>query len=306
MKYRMKTLRIATRKSRLALWQAECVKTQLALHYPGLEIIFVPMSTRGDQILDRPLADIGGKALFVKGLEAALLNKDADIAVHSMKDMPADTPAAFTLAAILERSSPFDAFISTNITTFDALPHGAVLGTSSYRRQAQLKALRPDLKIKALRGNVETRLAKMQAGEVDAMILAEAGLRRLELDKHIRHVLSPELCLPSAGQGAIGIECLSNDQEIAALVSCINHANTFARVSAERAMNLKLNGDCHAPIGAYAEIIDGQLWLRAVVAAIDGSEILASDAHGPIEYAKALGTHVAESLLSQGAARYLS
>lgn len=297
----MTELRIATRKSPLALWQANFVKQQLELHHPDLQVTLVPMSTQGDKILDTPLAKIGGKGLFVKELEQAMLDGRADIAVHSMKDVPVDFPAGLGLAVICERDDPHDAFVSACYANLAELPQGAIVGTSSLRRQCQLRALRPDLQIHDLRGNVNSRLAKLDAGDYDAIILAAAGLRRLEKADRIRSLLPPELSLPANGQGAVGIECRLDDQQTRALLAPLEHAATRDCVQAERAMNRKLQGGCQVPIGAYAVLKDEQIWLRGLVGAIDGSHIIRGEISGPKTQAEALGESLAEQLLAQGA-----
>jgi hydroxymethylbilane synthase len=297
----MTELRIATRKSPLALWQANYVKQQLELHHPGLVVTLVPMSTQGDKILDTPLAKIGGKGLFVKELEIAMLEHRADIAVHSMKDVPVDFPEGLGLAVICERDDPHDAFVSPHYDSVADLPIGAVVGTSSLRRQCQLRAQRPDLRIHDLRGNVNSRLAKLDAGEYDAIILAAAGLRRLEKADRIRSLLSPESSLPANGQGAVGIECRLDDSHTLALLAPLEHAATRYCVMAERAMNRKLQGGCQVPIGAYAMLENDQLWLRGLVGAIDGQQIIRGEVSGPTAQAEKLGETLAEQLLAQGA-----
>ncbi len=297
----MSPIRIATRKSPLALWQAEYVAAQLQAAHPGLEVTLLPMSTKGDRILDAPLAKIGGKGLFVKELEQAMLEGRADLAVHSMKDVPMAFPDGLQLQTILKRASPFDAFVSNHYAQVDALPQGAVVGTSSLRRQCQLQAQRPDLQIRSLRGNVNTRLAKLDAGEFDAIILAESGLRRLGMAARIRTAVAPEQILPAVGQGALGIECRSADAELHALLAPLSDAASTYTVSAERAMNNRLQGGCQVPIGSFA-LLEGQtLWLRGLVGAIDGSQILYAEAKGDVHDAEALGIAVAEQLLEQGA-----
>ncbi|MDG9922457.1 MULTISPECIES: hydroxymethylbilane synthase [unclassified Pseudomonas] len=292
-------IRIATRKSALALWQAEYVKARLEQAHPGLQVSLVPMVSRGDKLLDAPLAKIGGKGLFVKELETALLENEADIAVHSMKDVPMDFPEGLGLFCICEREDPRDAFVSNTYDSLDALPAGSVVGTSSLRRQAQLLARRPDLKIQFLRGNVNTRLAKLDAGEYDAIILAAAGLIRLGFEERIRSSISVDDSLPAGGQGAVGIECRSADSEIHALLAPLHHAETATRVIAERALNKRLNGGCQVPIACYALLEGEQIWLRGLVGQPDGGLLLRAEGHG-ID-AEALGVRVAEQLLAQGA-----
>lgn len=294
-------IRIATRKSALALWQAEFVKESLEAAHPGLSVTLVPMVSRGDKLLDAPLAKIGGKGLFVKELETALLENEADIAVHSMKDVPMDFPAGLGLFCICEREDPRDAFVSNTYDSLDALPAGSIVGTSSLRRQAQLLARRPDLTIHFLRGNVNTRLAKLDAGEYDAIILAAAGLIRLGFESRIRARISVEDSLPAGGQGAVGIECRTADSDLHALLAPLNHAQTAVRVNAERAMNKHLNGGCQVPIACYAELEGGQLWLRGLVGQPDGGLLLRAEDRAPAGEAEALGVRVAEALLAQGA-----
>ena len=294
-------IRIATRKSALALWQAEYVKARLEQAHPGILVTLVPMVSRGDTLLDSPLSKIGGKGLFVKELETALLENEADIAVHSMKDVPMDFPEGLGLFCICEREDPRDAFVSNTYASLDALPTGSVVGTSSLRRQAQLLTRRPDLEIRFLRGNVNTRLAKLDAGEYDAIILAAAGLIRLGFEDRITSAISIEDSLPAGGQGAVGIECRSADTEIHALLAPLHHADTAVRVTAERALNKHLNGGCQVPIACYAVLEDEQLWLRGLVGEPSGGTLLSADARAPRSDAQALGEQVAEALLAQGA-----
>ena len=300
-----KTLKIATRQSPLALWQANYVKDRLQQLYPDLTIELVPMVTKGDVILDSPLAKIGGKGLFVKELENALLNKEADIAVHSMKDVPMQFPEGLGLAVICQREDPRDAFVSHSYRTFAELPQGAVVGTSSLRRQCQLKALRPDLDIRSLRGNVGTRLSKLDNGDYDAIILASAGLIRLGLAARIASFIDVEQSLPAAGQGAVGIECRSDDVQVHALLAPLADAETTYCVRAERAMNNHLQGGCQVPIGGYAVLQQGQLYLRALVGDIDGSRIIRAEGKSAVENAEVLGVQIAEQLLAQGADKIL-
>ncbi|MEE2025461.1 MULTISPECIES: hydroxymethylbilane synthase [Alkalimonas] len=299
-------VRIATRKSALALWQAEYVKAELEKHHPGIMVQLVPMSTQGDKILDTPLAKIGGKGLFVKELETALLDGRADIAVHSMKDVPVAFPEGLALQTICPREDPRDAFVSNRYASLAELPAGAVVGTSSLRRQCQLKARRPDLVIKDLRGNVNTRLAKLDQGDFDAIILAAAGLIRLGFQQRIAGWLAPEQSLPANGQGAVGIECRADDPRIQQLLAALHDADTADRVLAERAMNRRLQGGCQVPIGAYAELDGDTLWLRGLVGSLDGGQILQAEAKAPRQQAEALGVQVAEALLAQGAAALLA
>jgi hydroxymethylbilane synthase len=301
----MKPVRIATRKSALALWQAEYVKAELEKHHPGLLVELVPMSTQGDIILDTPLAKIGGKGLFVKELELAMLDGRADLAVHSMKDLPVEFPPGLTLQTICPRENPLDAFVSNQFTSLEQLPLGAVVGTSSLRRQCQIKALRPDLTVRDLRGNVNTRLAKLDRGDFAAIILATAGLIRLGLQQRIASIIPAEVSLPANGQGAVGIECRDGDEYIQQLLEPLECAETRICVLAERAMNRRLQGGCQVPIGAYAELEQGQLWLRGLVGSVDGSEIIQHQVRGSAADAEALGIELANYLLAQGADRIL-
>ncbi|WP_426359061.1 hydroxymethylbilane synthase [Pseudocolwellia sp. HL-MZ19] len=302
-------VRIATRKSALALWQAEYVKAQLEKHHENITVELVPMTTKGDIILDTPLAKVGGKGLFVKELEVAMLENRADIAVHSMKDVPVEFPEGLDLEVICPREDPRDAFVSNTIENFASLPQGAVVGTSSLRRQCQIKALRPDIQIRDLRGNVNTRLKKLDAGEYDAIILAAAGLIRLEMPERIKEYIAPELMLPANGQGAVGIECRVDDENIKALIAPLECKETLTRVLAERSMNRALEGGCQVPIGSYAVLEENDssadaepvIYLRGLVGAIDGSTILHSDIRGPVSEAEALGNKLAQQLLSLGA-----
>jgi len=294
-------LRIATRKSQLALWQAEYVRDQLLRHHPDLQVELIKMSTQGDKILDTPLAKVGGKGLFVKELEAGMLSGEADIAVHSMKDVPVELPEGLHLPVICPREDPRDAFVSNTYATFESLPKGARLGTSSLRRQCQLSALRPDLKVLDLRGNVNTRLQKLDDGEYDAIILAAAGLKRLEMAERITEFLDPGLSLPAIGQGAVGIECRMDDERINSLIAPLNDPDTHIRVKAERAMNHRLQGGCQVPIAGYAELNKGMLFMRGLVGQTDGSVILRGEIAGKPEDAEELGLVLAEDLLDRGA-----
>jgi hydroxymethylbilane synthase len=298
-------LRIATRQSALALWQAEYVKAQLELHHPGLAIELVPMTSRGDVILDVPLAKVGGKGLFVKELEQALLDNTADIAVHSMKDVPMEFPEGLGLAIICEREDPRDAFVSNQFKSLEDLPLGSTVGTSSLRRQSQLLAERPDLTVAFLRGNVNTRLAKLDAGDYHAIILAAAGLLRLGFSERIASFISSEQSLPAGGQGAVGIECRMADADILELLAPLHHRLTAEQVLAERAVNRHLEGGCQVPIGCFAVHEGDQLWLRGLVAEPNGSEIIRGDIRGPASQAEALGVELAEELLKRGAKRIL-
>lgn len=297
------TIRIATRRSALALWQANDVKNRLEAIYPDASVTLVPMSTRGDKILDTPLAKIGGKGLFIKELEQAMLENQADIAVHSMKDMPAVMPNGFDIYAICERENPYDAFVSNTYSTLLELPNGARVGTSSLRRQCQIRHLRPDLEIVDLRGNVNTRLSKLDAGDYDAIILAAAGLIRLEMEERIVSYMH-EL-LPAVGQGAVGIECLSTNEDMIRLLTPLNHEETHLCVSAERAMNLKLQGGCQVPIAGHAVIEGEQLILSGLVGAVDGSKMLTTKASMATSAFSALGKEVANRLIAQGANKIL-
>ena len=296
-----KTVRIATRQSPLALWQAEDVAKRLRDAHPGLQVELVKMVTRGDKILDSPLAKIGGKGLFVKELEAGMLEGSADIAVHSMKDVPMEFPEGLKLSSILQREEPTDAFVSNQFSALSEMPAGSIVGTSSLRRQCQIQARFPELKINFLRGNVNTRLRKLDEGEYDAIILATAGLVRLGFEDRITARISPEDSLPAAGQGAVGIECRSNDPKIDTLLAPLNDADTATRVSAERAMNTRLNGGCQVPIAGYSILEGEQLWIRGLVGQPDGSAIISAEARGHRDSAEQLGIQVAEDLIAQGA-----
>ncbi|WP_368192996.1 hydroxymethylbilane synthase [Aeromonas sp. s8] len=301
-----RTLKIATRKSPLALWQANFVKDRLEALHPQLQVELVPMSTQGDKILDTPLAKVGGKGLFVKELETAMLEGRADIAVHSMKDVPVEFPEGLGLHTICEREDPRDAFVSNRFKAIAELPQGAVVGTSSLRRQCQLRAARPDLVIRDLRGNVNTRLAKLDAGEYDAIILAAAGLKRLEMAHRITAFIEPEQSLPANGQGAVGIECRLDDTELHALLAPLEHTETRARVLTERAMNRALQGGCQVPIGAYALVEGEQIWLRGLVGSPDGSQVIRDEIRGPLADGEALGEQLAQRLLAAGADEILA
>ncbi len=298
-------IRIATRKSPLALWQAEYVKQALEAAHPGIEVELVTMVTKGDVILDTPLAKVGGKGLFVKELEVAMLEGRADLAVHSMKDVPVEFPPGLGLTTICERDDPRDAFVSNAYQSITELPAGAVVGTCSLRRQCQIKAARPDLVIKDLRGNVNTRLAKLDQGDYDAIILAAAGLKRLKLDNRIRSFIEPEESLPAVGQGAVGIECRLDDTRLLSLLAPLNHKDTVDRVLCERAMNLTLQGGCQVPIGSYCQIENDELWLRALVGEPDGTCIVRGEIRGSRLQAEALGHQLAEELLAKGAKEIL-
>ncbi len=295
------TIRIATRKSPLAMWQAEHVTAELKKAHPGLKVEILGMSTQGDKILDTPLAKIGGKGLFVKELEVAMLDGRADIAVHSMKDVPVELPDGLHLSTILEREDPRDAFVSNTYKTFDELPKGARVGTSSLRRQCQLVQGRPDLQILPLRGNVNTRLRKLDEGEYDAIILAAAGLKRLGFHDRITAEISAEISLPAIGQGAVGIECRIDDTRINELLSPLHHIETAYCVRAERAMNNRLEGGCQVPIAGFAMLENNELWLRGLVGKVDGSEIIRGESKGRPDEAEKMGFGLADLLLEQGA-----
>lgn len=303
-----RTLTIATRESPLAMWQAEYVQAALVGAHSGLAVDLLGMTSRGDQLLDVPLAKVGGKGLFVKELETALLEGAADIAVHSMKDVPMEFPAGLGLGVICEREDPSDAFVSNRFSTLDELPSGSVVGTSSLRRECQLRARRPDLEVKFLRGNVNTRLRKLDEGEYDAILLASAGLIRLGFEKRIAARISIADSLPAGGQGAVGVELRNDDSATLELIKVLHHEPTAQRVTAERALNLRLQGGCQVPIACYAEHVgDGQeLWLRGLVGKPDGSLLLRAQARAPVAEAQELGIRVADDLLSQGAAEILA
>jgi hydroxymethylbilane synthase len=300
-----KAVRIATRKSPLALWQAEHVRNRLQELHAGLRVELLTMSTQGDRILDSPLAKIGGKGLFVKELEQGMLDGRADLAVHSMKDVPADLPAGLCIGAILEREDPRDAFVSSQYPGVDELPDGARVGTSSLRRQCQLRSWRPDLQILELRGNVGTRLGKLDSGDYDAIVLACAGLKRLDLPERIRHALTPEEMLPAIAQGVIGIECRTDDACISELIQPLNHVGTQQRTLVERAMNATLAGGCQAPVAGYSVLNGGFIEMRGLVGEPDGSKIIRANISGPAEDAAALGKQLANDLLARGAGTIL-
>ena len=299
-------LKIATRQSPLALWQANFVKNRLEDLYPQIKVKLISMVTKGDVILDTPLAKIGGKGLFVKELENALLEKCADIAVHSMKDVPMQFPKGLGLSVICKREDPRDAFVSNKYQSLDELPQGSIVGTSSLRRQCQLKQLRPDLDIRSLRGNVGTRLTKLDNGDYDAIILAAAGLIRLGMPNRITSFIETTQFLPAAGQGAVGIECRTDDATVQALLAPLADPETTACVLAERAMNAHLQGGCQVPIGGYAVLENGHIYLRALVGALDGSKIIYAEGKNTLENAEILGVQIAEKLLAQGADHILA
>lgn len=294
-------IRIATRKSPLALWQAEHVAGALKSAHPGLQVEILGMSTRGDKILDAPLAKIGGKGLFVKELEQGLMDGSADIAVHSTKDVPVELPEGLILPVILEREDPRDAFVSNRYERLADLPQGARVGTSSLRRQCQLTSRRPDLNIQPLRGNVNSRLAKLDNGDFDAILLAAAGLMRLGFEARIRSRLSIDESLPAIGQGAVGIECRSDDARVLDLLAPLHHPDTATRVSAERAMNRRLQGGCQVPIAGHALLRGEELWMRGLVGTPDGSYLLVAECAAPRAQAEELGLRVADDLIAQGA-----
>lgn len=297
----MKILKIATRQSPLALWQAEHIRARLEAMHADLKVELVTFVTQGDKILDTPLAKIGGKGLFVKELEEALLDGRADLAVHSMKDVPMALPEGLTLAVICEREDPLDAFVSNTYNSFAELPHGAKVGTSSLRRKCQILKQRPDLEIIDLRGNVGTRLSKLDAGLYDAIILASAGLKRLGLADRIRHTLQLEISLPAVGQGALGLECRAADQAVLDLILPLLHDETDICVRAERAFNAYLEGGCQVPIAGYASLSQGQLHIEGRVGSVDGATLLKVELKGSPEQAEQLGETLAQKLLEQGA-----
>ena len=296
-----KPLRIATRKSPLALWQAEHVRSRLQEAHPGLVVELVTMTTKGDRVLDSPLAKIGGKGLFVKELEQGMLAGDADIAVHSMKDVPVEFPEGLGIGTILEREDPHDAFVSNRIGSVEALPEGAVVGTSSLRRQCQLRAIRPDLDIRDLRGNVGTRLGKLDNGDYAAIVLACAGLKRLGMADRITQAIDSEVMLPAIGQGIIGIETRLDDARVSELLGPLHDGDTAVRLAAERSLNATLAGGCQAPVAGHAVLQDGELRLRGLVGWPDGSSIVQGEVSGPAGDAVSLGRALAEDLLERGA-----
>ncbi len=296
-----KPIRIATRRSILAVWQAEEVARRLREAHPGLEVELVKIKSKGDKILDTPLAKIGGKGLFVKELEQSMMDGEADIAVHSMKDVPMELPEGLELPVILEREDPRDAFVSNRYGHPSEMPEGAVVGTSSLRRQCQVRDNHPGLAVHWLRGNVQTRLGKLDAGEYDAIILASAGLKRLEYHDRITHLLEPEESLPSVGQGAIGIECRSDDERVKELIAPLDDRDTAVRVGCERAMNNRLNGGCQVPIAGYALLDGDEIHLRGLVGRPEGDRMLREELRGPVADAERIGRTVAERLLERGA-----
>ena len=302
----MHRLRIATRKSPLALWQTEHVAALLRAAHPGLQVALVPLSTRGDEVLDRSLAAIGGKGLFLKELEVAMQRGEADCAVHSLKDVPMDLEPGFALPAILPRADAADAFVSPRFATIGDLPEGAIVGTSSLRRQAQLRALRPDLRPRDLRGNVNTRLAKLEAGDYDAIVLACAGLQRLGMEARIRDRLAPPAWLPAPAQGAIAVECRDDDAATQSLLAALDDAATRTCVSAERAMNRALHGSCHVPVAGFAELDGERLHLVGLVGEARTGRHVRAESTGPAHSPDRLGGTVADTLLAQGAAAFIA
>jgi hydroxymethylbilane synthase len=297
---------IATRESALALWQAEHVRTRLEALYPSSTIELLGVTTQGDRVIDRPLAAIGGKGLFVKELEVAISEGRADLAVHSLKDVPMDMPSEFTLAAVVAREDPRDALVSNKYATLHALPAGAIVGTSSLRREAQLRERHPTLKIEALRGNVNTRLRKLDAEHYDAMILAAAGLKRLGFGDRIRALLEPDDSLPAPGQGALALECRADRSDVVAALSALSDLGTVLATSAERAFSRALSGSCTTPLAAYAQWEEGRLWIRGYIARRDGSEALRGEREAEVadaEDAESLGLALADEFLARGAAR---
>ncbi|MGY8814320.1 MAG: hydroxymethylbilane synthase [Gammaproteobacteria bacterium] len=294
-------LRIITRESPLAMWQAEFVQYRLMNIFPKINITIMGITTQADKLLDRSLENLGGKGAFVKELEIALLNGEADLAVHSMKDVVVDLPDKLSIPAILKRTHPGDSFISNNYNSLNELPEGSIVGTSSLRRESQLKSCRPDLIIRNIRGNVGTRLRKMDNGEYDALILATAGLTRLGLDERIRHELSQKIMMPAIGQGALGIEIRTDDADTLSCIQKLNDQETFLCVSAERMVNKCLNGGCHSPIAAHAVIENESMTITALVGSVDGKRIIRSDVSGPAQSALELGNKVGVLLLEKGA-----
>lgn len=299
-------LRIATRASPLALWQAEHVAARLEASHPHIKVSMVTMKTRGDKLLDAPLAKVGGKGLFVKELERGLLDGRADLAVHSLKDVPVDFPDGLELALVMEREDPRDAFVSNRYESLSEMPADTLVGTSSLRRQTQIRERYPELRVDWLRGNVNTRLAKLDAGEFDAIILAAAGLQRLGFAERIKMAIEPEECLPAIGQGVLGIEIRSDDHQLRELIAPLAHAETALRISAERALNQTLNGGCQVPIAGYAVLEQDQLYLRGLVGEPDGSKILRAEVRGRCSEAHDLGVELAHQLLAQGADHILA
>ncbi|MDN3516673.1 hydroxymethylbilane synthase [Aquisalimonas lutea] len=300
------TLRIATRKSPLAVWQAEHVAQRLQAVHPGLQVELVRMSTQGDRIQDAPLARIGGKGLFLKELEEGLLDGRADIAVHSMKDVPAAITPELHLPVILDRGDPRDAYLSNRYPSLAEIPAGGVVGSASLRRQCQIRAARPDVHVQTLRGSVNTRLARLDEGRFDAIILAASGLQRLGMDGRITRIMPPEESLPAVGQGALGIQCRLGDAAVEALIAPLDHGASHTRVAAERAMNRELEGSCQVPIGAYAHLDGDRLHLRGLVGEPDGSDVVRGEIAGAAADADALGSRLGRDLLDRGAREILA
>ena len=298
-------LRIATRRSKLAMWQAEHVMSLLRSTHPDLPVELVPMSTQGDRVLDRALAEVGGKGLFVKELEVAMQEGRADIAVHSMKDVPSELPPGFAIVAVLPRANPLDAFISRRFKRFADLPQGARVGTSSPRRQSQLRHARPDLRLELLRGNVDTRLRRLDEGELDAILLACAGLERLGIAHHVTQQLDLDLSLPAVGQGVIGIESRADDARSRNALAALHHADSFTRLVAERSFAATLGGSCHSPIAAHASLDGGRLTVRGFIGAPDGSETYRDQVYGSATEAAALGHELARRMQAAGAGQLL-
>ena len=301
----MQTVRIGTRRSQLALWQAHYVRDRLVEHHADLNVEVVEIVSEGDKTLDIPLAKVGGKGLFLKELEQSLLDRETDIAVHSMKDVTVTLPKGLEIAAICPREDPRDAFVSNDFDSLDMLPSGGVVGSCSLRRRCQIQAAYPHLEVRNLRGNVNTRLAKLDSGEYDAIVLAAAGLIRLRFEDRIRQTLPVETCLPAVGQGAVGIEIRSDDRATRNLLVPLADREATLRVRAERAANEKLGGGCHVPIAVYAEVESGELWIRGLVGELDGSNILRAETRGDADHADSLGVEVANKLLSLGAGEIL-
>lgn len=297
---------IASRESALAMWQARHIQTKLQLLYPKTSVEILGMTTTGDQILNSPLARIGGKGLFTKELEQALADGNADLAVHSMKDVPMNLPEGFVLAATSEREDPRDAFVSNHHKDLESLPHGSIVGTSSLRRQSQLMARFPHLKIESLRGNLQTRLRKLDEGQYAAIILAAAGLKRLGLEERIAALIAPEQSIPAVGQGALGIEIRTDRDDMLELLRPLNHSDTAHCVAAERAMSRALAGSCQVPLGAYASMNNHNIHMMGFVASIDGQKLVRDEVEGSVDQAETLGTQLADRLLTQGAAEILA
>ena len=302
----MNKIRIGTRSSKLAMWQANFIASQLRKQYPSINVELVNVTTKGDKILEAPLSKIGGKGLFTKELEVQMLNKNIDLAVHSLKDVPVELADDFSLAAITKRYEPFDAFVSNKYNSFNELPPNAKIGTSSLRRRAQLLNIRPDLTIVDLRGNVDTRIKKLDAGEFDAIILAAAGLKRLGYDNRITEIMPTSLMLPAVGQGALAIEVLKNNDDLCELLQFLDDAETRAAVSAERAFLKVVEGGCQVPVGVYAVVVDGRVSVEAIIASIDGKNIVRDKITGTVDFAEQLGSELANKLLNIGGREILT